>query len=369
MALLVVQAGAEPADASVAPAEAPVAVLGEVVDAKGRPVSELVVFAVERGSSRIVAAARPDPDGLFKMKVSSRLHDFGILSSRWQLGGFQPTSPTTIKVVAYPAFPDTDPVEVVKRAKAWAKVAAPPLETAGASASVGFSGSIGQVTGVVTDETGAPLQGVRLLAMQASSERLISVAQTDRQGKYTLVTLAGANRVYAYAPGLTLKEARVKTAGHLDVVLTIDTQIESLTLRTGRMISFKMSDSIYPEMLPPSKVATALSYDYGISLADGCFCPGDLLNQPPPTPAEQENACLWSGRQSRCASAKKCPATVWARSCMLPHNWWLRLIQMSPPNPTRLGQGEISDPKPRMWWYDAIKAMQEEDARARAKGQ
>jgi hypothetical protein len=60
---------------------------GHVTDAGGRPVSEVLVYAVERGASRILAAARPDPDGLFQLKLAPRVHDFGIMSSRWMIGG------------------------------------------------------------------------------------------------------------------------------------------------------------------------------------------------------------------------------------------------------------------------------------------
>jgi hypothetical protein len=340
--------------------------LGQVVDAKGRPVSELVVFAVEKGTVRIVGATRPDPDGLFQMRLSSRVHDFGVLSSRWLIGGFQAESPRSIKVTVYPAFPDTDPVQVVKQAKSWAKVAA-LAESGGMVAAPGAPSGmwIAPLTGTVTDETGVPLQGVRLLAMQDSTSRLVAATQTDRQGRFTLVTLAGMTRIYVYAPGLALKEGKVKGRNRVDLVLSIDVEIASLTLRTGRTLSFKMSDSIYPEMLPPAKVAAVMSFDYGIALADGCFCPGDLIHQPPPDPAELKNACAWSRRQSNCASPQKCPATVWARSCMLPNHWWLRLIQTNPPNPGLLrDENDI----PRMWWYDAIRAMQEDDARVAAKG-
>src|SRR4051812_2072715 len=100
---------ATPADAAAHPdgGAAPrptVNLAGQVVDGKGRAVSEVVAFAVERGSSRIAGAMRPDPDGFFVMKLGATLHDFGILSSRWQLGGVERISPTAVKIVAYPAF-------------------------------------------------------------------------------------------------------------------------------------------------------------------------------------------------------------------------------------------------------------------------
>jgi hypothetical protein len=353
------RAGAAPAAAQ--PAGSTVDLRGQVVDGQGRAASQLLVFAVERGSSRIVAGARPDPDGLFVMKLPARLHDFGIMSSRWLLGGFERSGPAAIKLVVYQAFPDTDPTDIVREAKSFAKVAAPASD---GRADIPGS-SIAQITGVVRDETGAPLQGVRLLSMQDSSERLVAVAQTDRQGHYSLVTLAGPSRVFVYAPGLKLKQGQGKGPGQVDLVLTVETQVETITLRTGRRLAFRLSDSQYPEMLPPTKVAVALSFDYGIALSEGCFCPGDLINQPPPTIEESRDACTWSKKQASCASPQRCPASAWARSCMLPQYWWLRLIQLAPPNPSRL---RSETDLPTMWWYDAIRAMQESDAKLATAG-
>jgi hypothetical protein len=330
---------------------------GQVVDAQGRPVTELVVFAVEHGSSRIMAAARPDADGLFVMKLAPRVHDFGVMSSRWLMGGYERKGPSSIKLVAQPAFPDIDPQDVVRRAKAWAKVAAPSAD--------GGAFSIGEVSGGVTDETGAPLQGVRLVSLHERSGRLVAVTQTDRQGHFTLVTLAGPTRVYVYAPGLTLKEGRVPGIGHVDLTLAIDTEVETITLRTGRRLAFKIGSSVYPEALPPRQVAAVLSFDYGIALDEGCFCPGDLVNQPAPMGAEADDACGWSRRQGQCHDPRRCPSTTWARACMVPPFWWLRLIQLAPPNPSRL---RTAANVPRMWWYDAIRAMQEDDAKVAAGG-
>jgi hypothetical protein len=78
-----------------------------------------------------------------------------------------------------------------------------------------------------------------------------------------------------------------------------------------------------------------------------------------PTTEELHDACRWSRKQARCSSPKSCPATAWARQCLLPRHWWMRLIQSAPPNPNLLRDGTI----PRLWWYDRIRAMQVEDAR------
>jgi hypothetical protein len=267
-------------------------------------------------------------------------------------------------LVVVAAFPDADPVDVLSGAKSWATVTAPTLA---GTASGGTGPSIGRLTGVVTDETGAPLHGVRLLTLQESSERLVAVTQTDREGRYTLFTLAGRNRLYVYAPGLKLKDARGDGPGRIDLTLAIDTEIETITLRTGRRLAFRVTDSIYPEMLPPRKVASVLSFDYGIALAEGCFCPGDLINQPPPTSEESRDACVWSKKQSGCADPNRCPSTMWARACRVPQYWWLRLIQVAPPNPSHLRNERDL---PTMWWYDDVRAMQVHDARigANSKG-
>lgn len=366
LTLLSLDGGAATADAGLpSDAGAPepmVELRGHVVDERGQPVSELVVFSVERGSPLVVAAVRPNPDGLFLMKLSLRVHDFGILSSRWLIDTFERRSPLDIKILVHAAFPDVSPADVVRTAQSWARVTAVP-NAAGDGAHAGKGMAIASVTGAVTDETGAPIGGIRLLAVQPGSERMVAVTESDRQGRYTLVALAGPLRVYVHAPGLKLQEGKVAAPGQLDLTLAVDTDLDRLTLRTGRTIAFRMDESIYPEMLPPPKIAAALSFDYGISLANGCFCPGDLLHQPAPTVAESLNACAWSRRQASCAAPHKCPATVWARACMLPRNWWLRLIQQVPGNPSRLEH----DGTPTMWWYEAIRAMQAYDAARAAK--
>jgi hypothetical protein len=55
------------------------------------------------------------------------------------------------------------------------------------------------------------------------------------------------------------------------------------------------------------------------------------------------------------------PLPTWAHQCQLPRYWWLRMLQQSPPNPTRV---ESPQNTKTMWWYDMIREMQEADAKA-----
>src|SRR4051812_48443264 len=108
LAVLAAGGGASTADAAVPAAPGTVDLQGQVVDGKGGPVAQLVVYAVERGSQQIAAATRSDSDGLFQLTLPSRVHDFGVMSGRWLMGGLERNGTKAIKLVVYPAFPDTD---------------------------------------------------------------------------------------------------------------------------------------------------------------------------------------------------------------------------------------------------------------------
>jgi hypothetical protein len=382
------------AAAPAAPAP-PAVVVGLVARADGVPVPDVAVFAVQRGSAEIRRVVRSGLDGAFRMELAPVVHDFGIMSPRWHLIGFTQPAATQVRMTVAPAFPDVNPMKVVREARrsvvtnvvpiAGKTVAAAADPDAGApagdagvtsAAAPAASAAVGVLTGTVVDETGVGLGGVRILAVDETRQVLVSVAQSDQQGRYRLVTLAGPTRLVVYAPGLAVDRVRRPGPGKVDFILIIDATVDTLTLRTGRVLSFRVGDSIMPEAYPPKVVRATLQQDYGIDF-NNCFCPGDLLTAPPPTPAQYKNACLWSAGM-RCSRPAQCPLTAWASQCKLPRYWWLRLLQLSPPNPGRreverpADDGAVYNPDvigqetQSMWWYDTIKAMQASDARAAA---
>ena len=360
------------ADGGVRDAAAPrdsgppgVQLAGKVVDSAGKPVPGVVVFAVDRSSPQIRAMARSGAGGIFRMGLEPVVHDFGIMSAAFLLAGYQRVGPSNVLLTIAPAFPETSPLKALERSKQSFlghvfPYARDPAARAPVPAPAGGALSIGMVTGTITDELGAALGGVRLLAIDERKNALIAVTQTDPRGRYTLVTLAGPNRFVVYAPGLLMRGVRRSgKPGVFDFIMKVDPNPEELTLRTGRKLSFRLEDSIFPEAVPPAKAKAVISADYGIDLTN-CFCPGDLLHAPAPTPEQWKDACKWSAGEP-CSIPSKCPMTVWARQCQLPRFWWLRMLQEHPPNPTRRESGP--DVK-TMWWYDSIKAMQEADAKA-----
>ena len=344
-------------------------VTGTVVLSDGKPVADVAVFAVAKGSAQIRRLVRSAADGSFAMTLPSVVHDFGVMSARWQLVKFVPVSGGQIKLTVVPAFPDVDPAAIVRTAGRSVMANVTPLSTDVGTAAPGEApgapggASVGLLTGTVQDETGVGLGGVRILAVDGTQMALVSVAQTDAAGKYRLLTLARPTRLIVYAPGLVLDRVRRPGAGRVDFVLAIDAVVENITLRSGRVLSFRIEDSMMPEAYPPKAVAGALQQDYGIDF-DTCFCPGDLLDTEEPSAEQYRNACLWSAGRT-CSKPSSCPVTVWARQCKMPRYWWLRMLQMNPPNPTRR-ENIVGDNT--MWWYDAIRAMQAEDVRVAAQG-
>jgi hypothetical protein len=360
-------APAAPAQPTPAPHGAEgVRITGTVVLPDGKPVADVAVFAVTKGSSQIRRLVRSGGDGSFAMILPSVVHDFGVMSARWQLVKFVPGERGQIRLTVVRAFPDIDPASLVRTARRTVMANVTPLDSGGTVAPSDAprapgDAAVGLLSGTVQDETGVGLAGVRILAVDAVETALVSVAQTDAAGKYRLLTLARPTRLIVYAPGLLLDRVRRPGAGKVDFVLAIDAVVENIVLRSGRTLSFRIEDSMMPEAYPPRAVAGALLQDYGIDF-NTCFCPGDLLNTEGPSSEQYRNACLWSAGRS-CSKPSSCPVTVWARQCKMPRYWWLRMLQMNPPNPTRR-ENIVGDNT--MWWYDTIRAMQAEDARVAA---
>jgi hypothetical protein len=228
---------------------------------------------------------------------------------------------------------------------------------AGSGAIVGGASSAGVISGRVLDESGTPLGGVVVLTVNARTNVPVSATLTARSGAYRLVTVAGANRVTAVAPGLKLKRAHRPTAEALDLVLAIDLQAERIVVRNGRTWRFDMNASEWPEILPPPEVRAALRFEYNIDI-DRNFCPGDLLLNGKPSPDN------WDPRLGiYCTNPTKCPASAWQRQCRVPKYWWLRLLEQEPPTPGRPACKML--PGEPCWWKELMAEMQAAELEAR----
>ena len=362
------QAAPAPVPAGDAGAEPPptVELRGVVQTPAGKPAPGVVVFAIDRESPELRGLGRSAEGGRFRMALGPRVHDFGIMSPDKLLVGFERTGPNAVRLTVTPAFPETNPLTALNKVDRSIVAYVFPYERrpSGSAPTIPSSpgpASIGLVSGKVTDERGAALGGVRLVAIDDRRNRLVAVTQSNARGEYTLATLAGPTRLMPYSPGLLLHSVRRGGPSVFNFVLSVDPNPEELTLRSGRKLSFRLTDSLFPEVMPPAKARAVINLDYGIDM-DSCFCPGDLINSPAPSTAQYRDACLWSSNEP-CSRPSRCPLTIWARQCKLPRYWWLRMLQQSPPNPTLL---ESPQNTKTMWWYDSIRAMQEADAKADA---
>jgi hypothetical protein len=331
-----------------------VEVSGSVVNTNGHSVPGVGIYAVDAKGALVEGWARSDNDGLFRLRVPERVHDFAVMSPMWLLASFQRVDDRHIRITVRPAFRD-DPRQIVQQAQGWLPALARPRGAHGsATASVTYGPSVGMVEGDVADETGMRLPGVRVLAVVGQPGSLVNVTETDGQGRFTLVTAAGHNRLVLYSPGLKPASARHTLDGRLEITMTIDADLERLTVRNGRILRFHMS-SVWPEILPPPEVAMELRWTYGIDVNRN-FCPGDL----------KTTGVGWNPRNSiatvgiTCTNPVKCPATAWQRQCQIPKYWWLRILQSEPPgNPAHI-RGR--------WWEHIILEMQRAEAAAPAPG-
>ncbi len=338
---------AQDAAAVVAPPSlSMVEVSGQVVDELNRPVADVGVFAVEVGSPVVSGFVRSDGAGGFRMSLPQRRYDLGLLSSQWLLVSFRRDNNNHARISVRQAFPGGDVADVIRNAKGWLPVGVKPRGDPGDGRPVGsFARSIGVLEGMVVDETDLPVGGVRVLALDAASGKALNVTLSDATGKFSLATRAGANRLIVFAPGLKLTKGKLTADTGVHLCVGVDAGDEQITIRPGRVVSFRMDNSLWPEILPPPEVRAVLSFEYGIDVNNG-FCPGDLI-----TSASSMGGAATFG--ITCRDPVKCPASAWQRQCKIPKYWWLRVLQNGPPPPTT---------RNRRWWADLIREMQINEA-------
>lgn len=351
--LLSLDASAPPADGGAARATS-VEITGHVRDVAGRDVTGVRVFAVATGEARMLASAHSGAGGRFRLVVAHPHPDVGIISARWVLSSVRATG-KVVEIVVHDALAGRTAEETARTAKGWAFALLQPRgdRSRRGSAMTTAGPTVGMLAGRVVDETGIPLTSTAVMAIDRAG-RPTAVALTDRAGRYSLVGPAGPANVCAIWPGLKVVRARRTEGGDLDFVMTIDAAAERIVVREGRVIQFRMDESIWPEYLPPPAVRVLLEADYQIDLTNSCFCPGDLLTDPP---QKWKHPCR--GTFATCLNPTMCPASVWQRQCKVPRYWWLKIIQLEPPNPAR---SALRSDWTR-WWEDAMREQQEVETR------
>ena len=143
-----------------------------------------------------------------------------------------------------------------------------------------------------------------MIAIDPRSRKPVTATATDKDGNYSLITLVGVVQVRPVATGLRLVDVKRTRAGRLDFVLGINAEAQTLIVREKtkqHVLRFRMTDSIWPEFVPPSKVRAWMRFSWGID-----------------------------PMQAMCGQL---PYSVCKRRSQLPDYWWLRVVEGTPPNP------------------------------------
>ena len=229
------------------PAAGQATVRARVVDQAGRPLPQVVVFAADAG--RVLGMAQSDQAGTVELPRPHPRYNFGVMSPSLRLHGVTPRGPGRFDLitVALPAAPTGEGSD-------------PQVLTITARGASVFHGR-------VLDEAGRGLQGVRVEAARATGPIASTVLSTTG-GDFALVVPGGTFALRASAPGLVpLRGAR--EGERLVVVMTVATSIQTVTVTTGRTLSFRTSDSVDPEYAPPAPVRAWLQFAYGICPSAG----------------------------------------------------------------------------------------------------
>jgi hypothetical protein len=262
--------------ATPAPAVQRRTVTATVVNAAGKPVPAVMVFAANSTTDAVAAVATSDAEGKVEMVVPQGRHNFGILSPRFGLMQLAPRGPGRLELVVAALPPNL--IENTAGEPA-ARIDAP----------AGFV-----LRGRAVDESGGGLAGVRLEAARESGA-IIATVFSSADGTFALGLPGGRFQLRASAPGLNAVRS-AHQGGRLVVVMAIAAEAQALTITDGRMFSVRPGDSIDPEYTPPAPVRALLRFAYGIcasatpmrardKLALKKYWYLDVLRRNPPNPA------------------------------------------------------------------------------------
>jgi hypothetical protein len=265
--------GAEP---SAVPAPGKRTVTGVVVDAAGKAVPGVMVFASDVQTDAVTAMTVSDAEGKFTLSLPRRRHNLGILSPAIGLARLTPRGPGQVEIVTARLPADqlaARPGELLTR------IDAPQAYV---------------IRGRVVDEAGGGLEGVRVENVRPTGA-VITTVISGAGGQFALLVPGGESRIRTSAPGLEATRS-ARQDGRLVVVMSIAAEAQRISVTTGRILSFRPGDSVDPEYLPPAPVRAWLQYAYGI-----CQTPGplrsyekqnmkkywylDVLRRAPPNPA------------------------------------------------------------------------------------
>jgi hypothetical protein len=256
-------------------------VQGLITDPSGMPLSQVMVFAADAATDKVAQVVVSNDAGEVALVLPARRHNFGVLSPTLGVARLVPRG--------------ADRFTLVLRSMVAAGNGAPggggdvPSEwitTAGAAI----------FRGRVLDEGGAGLGGVRIEGLRPSGA-IAATALSDAGGRFAFAVPGGVFRLRVAAPGLRAVQI-VREDRRLEVVMAIAAEAQRIDLVTGRVLTFRIEDSVDPEYFPPAPVRAWLLFAYGI-----CANPAPLNTQ------EKRG---------------------------LKKYWYLEVLRQQPPNPARI---------------------------------
>lgn len=220
-----------------------------VTDRAGTPVSSLVV-ALLGGDARVRAWGTTDLAGRVQLPAGKEPLRVGVVSGEWVVSSFE-----------------------VRETGPWLKLAQVHLDRAEVRAGeargrVHVDDEVGLTAGMVVDEGGAPLAGVRIEAFRGGTSARTAVGWSDREGRFELLLPRGDHAVTAWSPGLGT--ARVSgSPGALRLVMSVKATTEAVTVRaSGHVLRFDPNDSVDPPFVPPAPVRAWLRFRYDYSTCE-----------------------------------------------------------------------------------------------------
>jgi hypothetical protein len=326
LAILQLQVGASPPRA---PDPGSLTLQGTVQFQDGTPLAGAIVFALEVSTRQLLATGQSDRQGMVSLAVEKgRSVLVGVTMRSFEIASFHRLSNDRFRLVVH--GPQSDYLS--GKAFAAALVADAELETVAlAPPSAGLQIPVGVLHGSVHDDTGAPLPGVRVGAFAEESSQPLGTIKTDRQGRYAFVLPVGQYRVVPLAPGMRPSRFRRIRPGQVEITMSVDASPEQIRIQVGAdMLSFRLSDSPWPEYFPPAKVQAYLRSRY-------CLDVNRMMNSvtmqpvnvgPPPVPLRRDGDQETFGPRPI-----PMPLSVSVRRLKLPKYWWLKKLYTAPPNP------------------------------------
>jgi hypothetical protein len=312
------------ARAAEAPGGGAVTVLqGQVVFGSGAPLEGVTVFALDRDGEQITAAASSDHQGRVSLTIPrSREVVLGATSARFELQRLEVLDPARFRLVM-----SVMPSELfsLDPAAAVGTVTISPLVPAPAGGHV-----LGALRAAVVDEAGGPLAGVRVTMYGESASAPVATTLTDTAGHCLLVAPPGRYRLRPTAPGL--KPARLDTERARPLlVMAVETRPETIQIADGgKVLSFRLDDSIDPEYYPPPAAKAWLKFRYCLDV-DRMFRRASVNYRFGPRPLHNKGERPPFGGGMDNDPRPALPISYAARQLNLEKYWWLKKLYTDPP--------------------------------------